>query len=155
MMNNFEKGILLALSVMTTSVASEIEQPNYLTATQQFSITQKSDIHLTEFVIPFRGNMDFFIGKTNAKPYEFKIAVYSHTINEWYTKPWFNQPDVYIAEDGSFSFAVATGRIDGVSQSNVAVFIVPIDFVIPVSEGLEEIPQEVHDVAVFSIHFNR
>lgn len=131
------------------------QEPVYLTATQTFTIQQKSDIFITEFSVPYRGNLNWFIGKTNASPAEYKIAVYTSTLDEFYTKPYYNQPDVYIAQDGSFTFPVATGRIDGIAQSFASVFVVPYYYQIPIAEGLSEVPQEVQDVAVYSIHLNR
>lgn len=146
------KSSLLCASLISFSCLAEVPM---LTATQTINIEMKSHIYFQELKVPYRGSLDSFTGKTNADPNLFKIAVYSFTLGEWYTKPWYNQPEVYIAQDGTFSFTVATGKVTEVSQSNVRVFVVPIDYAIPVSEGSKELPAELSENSVFTIHFNR
>lgn len=150
----------LGIALMSVGLAVHSEVPpspagSTLTAIQSFKMDVKTHILFTEFSVPYRGSMDWITGRTNADPSMYKIAVYSFTSDSWYSKPYYNQPDVYIAQDGSFTFTVATGLIKPESQSNVRAFVVPLDFQIPISEGSESIPAEVIDASVFTIQFNR
>jgi len=85
---------------------------------------------------------------------QYKIGVYIKVGGGWWTKPTFANPYISLGFDGSWEADITTGGYD-TQASDIAVFVVPLDYALPSSSGSGSLPAELSDQSVVWITVHR
>ena len=83
-----------------------------------------------------------------------RIALAINVFGSWWTKPSWDAPLSQIASDGTFSISYNTGGQDGCAQQ-IAAFVVPKDYGIPLLKGYSSIPAEIYGNSIARVIVTR
>ena len=96
----------------------------------------------------------FIYGRaTHIKPTDYKVALYIYVAGNWWIKPYFNSPDIYLDMGGEWKSATVIGGID-YNATKFAAFLVPKNYTIP-AFGRPTLPEELYQNAVASVEVTR
>lgn len=101
-------------------------------------------------LLPSRGEKDIGFQKGFAHevpPFAHAVALYLRVGDKWWNKPSFADAMTPIGCDGGWTIDIITGEGD---EDAVAVmaFLLPIDYIPPMLDGADEIPQQIFDTAL-------
>jgi len=94
---------------------------------------------------------------SGASPSTYGVALFINIFGTYWTKPYFAQPIVTLAGNGTFSASITTGgtgSLDAYAEQVIA-FVVPLSYAIPTLAGASSIPQEVYDNSIASVVANK
>lgn len=85
---------------------------------------------------------------THVSPSDYQIAIFINPYG-WWTKPYWDYPGTHINLDGTWTSLIVTGGVDA-RASQIAVYLLPVDFVIPALGGSGSLPSSLDQYAVAS-----
>lgn len=106
--------------------------------------------HIEFAYVPPYGSAEELTGRvTNVNVSAYGVAVYIF-VGGWWTKPNFAQPLAALQPDGSWSCDITTGGSDAYA-TQLAAYLVPINYAPPLAEGWRQLPDGLALNAVASI----
>lgn len=100
--------------------------------------------------VPPYGSTEELAGQvTNVNVSAYGVAVYIY-VGGWWTKPTFAQPLAPLQSDGSWSCDITTGGSDAYA-TQLAAYLVPINYAPPLAEGWPQLPDALALNAVASL----
>jgi hypothetical protein len=87
-------------------------------------------------------------------PRDHRVAVYIHTWNGWWTKPYWDSPLTTISDLGEFACSITTGGIDDAADMVVA-YLVLASYAPPLASGDSAIPGTIDSTALAEVTARR
>src|SRR5262249_5829510 len=84
----------------------------------------------------------------------YGVALMIDVFDSWWTKPLFSTPIIGISSDGTFESTITTGGQDPCA-GQIAAFVVPLNYAIPLLAGSSSIPQEIYDKSIAHLIYDR
>ena len=99
--------------------------------------------------VPPRGTYPATVTGTvqHVLPLDHRVAVYIHTRNGWWTKPYWDSPLSTISDAGDFACLITTGGIDDRADTVVA-YLVLASYAPPLASGDSTIPGTIDSTAL-------
>jgi len=107
--------------------------------------------------VPPIGSYDNVQGKvTGVSPNAYGVALFIEIYGTYWTKPYYDEPVITLASDGTFSVNLVTGGIDAYAEQILA-YVVPLGYsnTIPIIGNANSIPAEIPSNSVASAVANK
>lgn len=157
-------GFLVPKSYSVPLVSDEADLPTELgsnAAAQQTihrdaPVVDGSGVPSLQFTsIPAIGSFDELAGTAeHVDPVDYQVAIFIDVNGAWWSKPTWTHPAVPIGPDGSWTADITTGGIDQ-KATDIAAFLVPVTYSIPLASGASTIPGDIEAKAVARVEAAR
>lgn len=89
----------------------------------------------------------------NVNPDDYKVCVYIYA-GGWWTKPYWDNPDTFINDDGFWECDITTGGIDE-TATRIAAFLTPKEKKCELMSGQQKLPQTIYNNSVANVEVKR
>jgi hypothetical protein len=98
--------------------------------------------------VPPKGSFQNLTGQAlHVKPSDYYVAVFIHVNGGWWTKPYLDSPKTQLSSTGDWTCDITTGGVDE-QADQIAAFLLPATFNVPLASGNSSIPGSLGTSAV-------